>query len=103
MELTTKQKALLHTQCTICEESELDAMDSVGDDEPFLWCPNCESTVDGEGNVEHGYNTDYIWDANVCTSSLNEWGKPMTEGDTDHRWDDTQDPITCAECGNEKE
>jgi len=103
MELSKKQEALLHTQCPVCEESELSALDSVGEDEPFLWCPNCESTIDKDGEVERGCVSEFIFDVNVCPSSLNEWGKPAQEGETDHRWDDTTSPITCAECGAEKE
>lgn len=101
MKLTETQKALQHTQCTVCNENELSEMDSVGDDLPFLWCPNCESTVDGNGVVERGHSTDYIYDVNVCPSSLNEWGKPMTEGETAHKWD--EDTKTCNECGATQE
>lgn len=104
MELTAKQKELEYTQCPVCEMSELSAMDSVGDEEPFLWCPHCESTIDGEGAIERGNGTtEYVFDADVCSSSLDEWGWPMTEGETAHRWDDTKNPIECAECGAEKD
>lgn len=54
MELTGKQKALEYTQCPVCKENELEAMDSVGDEAPFLWCGNCETTIDGEGTVQAG-------------------------------------------------
>lgn len=110
MELTETQKKLLHTQCTVCEESELSEMDSVGDDAPFLWCPNCESTVDSHGTVEHGYVTEFIHNPEVCSSSLNEWNKPITEGETAHKWspqlssDDYGRPVyMCDECNATKE
>lgn len=38
---------------------------------------------------------EYQLDPNVCPSSLDENGLPMTEGNTAHKWDDT----TCSECG----
>lgn len=108
MELTPIQKSLLHTQCTICNENELTALDSLGEDEPFLWCPNCESTVDSLGKVERGYVTEFIFDPEVCPSSLNEWGKPITLGQTDHRFEaqmngDGVDLVMCEECGTTKE
>lgn len=47
--------------------------------------------------------TEYELDPKVCPSSLNEDGMPMTEGETAHRWDDTTDPHTCAECGAQRD
>lgn len=43
-----------------------------------------------------------LLDPNICPSSLNEDGEPMTEGETAHRWDETTNTATCAECGAEK-
>lgn len=45
----------------------------------------------------------YELDPDVCPSSLNEEGEPMTEGETDHKWDTTTDPHTCSECGATRE
>lgn len=50
--LTPKQQALYHTQCPHCKEDELSALDSIMPDAPFLWCPNCDTTIDGDGTVE---------------------------------------------------
>lgn len=41
--------------------------------------------------------------ANVCPSSLDENLQPIDQGNTAHRWDDTTDPPTCAECGTIKD
>lgn len=49
----------------------------------------------------------YHLDNNVCPSSLheNETGElePITEGETAHKWDDTEIPVTCSECGTQKD
>ena len=45
----------------------------------------------------------YLLDPNICPSSLNEKDEPMTEGETDHKWDTTTEPITCSECGAVRE
>lgn len=49
----------------------------------------------------------------ICSSALQEDGTldPEMIGQTDaygtpwgqHRWDDSTDPVTCAECGTEKD
>lgn len=46
---TQHQKDLEHTTCPNCKESELSFIDQCGDDEPVLWCPNCELTIDTDG------------------------------------------------------
>ena len=46
---------------------------------------------------------DYQLDPNICPSSLNEKDEPMIEGETDHKWDTTTEPITCSECGATRE
>ena len=46
---------------------------------------------------------EYQLNPDVCPSSLNETGLPATEGETGHVWDETTDPITCSECGAERE
>ena len=98
--LTAIQAALLHTQCTVCKESELTALDAIMPDAPFLWCSHCDTTIDGLGNIEKGNGTtEYLYMPDVCPSSLNEWGWPMAEGETAHKWDETTSPVTCAECG----
>lgn len=48
-------------------------------------------------------NMDNIYNPDICSSSLDEYGEPMTEGETAHKWDDSTDPITCAECGTLKD
>lgn len=48
-------------------------------------------------------NMDNIYNPDICPSSLDEFGEPMTEGETAHKWDETTDPITCSECGANKE
>lgn len=102
--LTDIQKALNHTQCPVCKESELSALDSIAPDAPFLHCSNCDTTIDGAGTVEKGSGTtEYMYLPDVCPSSLNEWGRPMTDGETAHRWDETTNPVTCAECGATKD
>lgn len=60
--LTAKQEALLHTTCPVCNECELTAMDAIAPDEPFLWCANCDTTIDGKGNVEAGEVPEYCDD-----------------------------------------
>lgn len=45
----------------------------------------------------------YLLDPNVCPSSLDENDEPRTEGETAHRWDESTDPVECAECGALKE
>jgi hypothetical protein len=45
---------------------------------------------------------DYLLDPNVCPSSLNENDEPVDPNETAHKWDDTTNPITCAECGTLK-
>lgn len=47
--LSPVQQAMLHKQCPACHEDELTALDSVGSDEPFLWCSSCDATVDAIG------------------------------------------------------
>lgn len=51
---------------------------------------------------------DWVFDNEVCPSSLTEdetTGKlrPIDESETDHKWDEDTDPISCAECGAEKD
>lgn len=46
---------------------------------------------------------EYQMNPDVCPSSLDENGLPMTPGETDHVWDDSTDPITCSECGAQRE
>lgn len=48
-------------------------------------------------------NMDNIYNPEICPSSLDEYGEPMTEGETAHKWDESENPITCAECGAAKE
>lgn len=101
--LTDIQAKLLHTQCPQCKEGELTALDSIYPDAPFLWCPRCDTTINGTGNVERGAGiTEYLNIPEVCPSSLDEWGWPMIEGNTAHKWDATTSPVTCAECGATK-
>lgn len=47
--------------------------------------------------IKAEYQVD-IFDPAVCPSSLDEYNGPLT-GETAHKWDDTTDPVTCAECG----
>lgn len=107
----TKVQELLHNKtCSICEVGSWSFMDSVGNEEKFLWCSHCESTVDESGVIERGCGTqEYIWSPDVCTSSLDEWGWPITYGETEHKWNDEieertgKDIIKCSECGAIKE
>lgn len=46
------QTPLTPTQCPNCNESELSALDTIAPDAPYLWCPNCDTTIDGEGTIE---------------------------------------------------
>lgn len=46
---------------------------------------------------------DYIYNPTVCPSSLNENDEPNDPNETAHKWDDSTDPVTCAECGATKE
>jgi len=48
-------------------------------------------------------NLENIYNPAICPSSLNENGEPMTAGETSHRWDESTDPHTCAECGTTRE
>ena len=48
-------------------------------------------------------NFDNIYNPAICPSSLDENGDPATEGETAHKWDDTENPVTCAECGASKD
>lgn len=57
---------------------------------------DCGNEHEIEGDVD-------IYDPAICPSSLDEFHRPLTEGETAHKWDDTTDPITCAECGTEKD
>jgi hypothetical protein len=41
----------------------------------------------------------YLLDPNVCVASLNENDEPANPNETAHRWDETTEPVTCAECG----
>jgi len=45
---------------------------------------------------------DYTTDPDVCPSSLNGDDKPVNPEETAHKWDETTNPITCAECGAAK-
>ncbi len=47
--------------------------------------------------------TSYEQDPNVCPSSLGEDGYPVDQDETAHKWDETTDPHTCAECGATRE
>lgn len=38
----------------------------------------------------------------VCPSSLDENLVPVDPSNTGHHWDDSTDPVTCAECGTKK-
>jgi hypothetical protein len=42
-----------------------------------------------------------VWDNNICPSSLDENHDPITD-ETAHKWDDSSNPIACAECGAQK-
>lgn len=44
---------------------------------------------------------EYLLDPEVCPSSLGEDNKPMTEGETAHKWD--EETGECNECGAIKE
>lgn len=102
--LTAIQASLLHTQCPVCEENELTALDSIMPDAPFLWCSRCDTTIDGMGTIEKGSGTtEYLFISSVCPSSLDEWGWPATQGETAHKWDESTTPHTCAECGTTKD
>lgn len=46
---------------------------------------------------------DFIYDPNVCPSSLREDDKPVDPTETAHKWDESSNPITCAECGTNKD
>ncbi len=53
-------------------------------------------------------NMDNIYNPDICPSSLDEYGEPMTEGETAHQWhkddDDTAESVfRCSECGAIKE
>ncbi len=61
-------------------------------------------TLEKENVIENVIEEeDYINNPDVCPSSLGEDDKPMTEGETAHKWDETQNPVTCAECGAERD
>ena len=100
--LTDTQAKLLHTQCPVCQESELTILDAIEPDALLLYCPNCQTTIDGAGVVERNIIMENIYNPAICSSSLDEYGYPFT-GETAHRWDDTENPITCAECGTTKD
>lgn len=67
----------------------------------------------GNGCYEKGSPTrsyENMWSPDICPSSLNEYGEPMTDGETAHRWaaqlsnDDYGKPVyMCEECGATKE
>lgn len=40
-----------------------------------------------------------FFNPDICPSSLNEDGEPITEGETAHKWDEN----TCAECGTTRQ
>ncbi len=46
---------------------------------------------------------EYLLNPDVCPSSLGEDDKPVNPDETAHKWDITTDPISCSECGAEKE
>jgi len=46
---------------------------------------------------------EYLLNPDVCPSSLGEDDTPVDMNETAHKWDEDSDPITCAECGAEKE
>lgn len=48
-------------------------------------------------------NYDYLSDPTVCPSSLGEDNEPVDINQTAHRWDESTDPHTCAECGTQRE
>lgn len=49
------------------------------------WCEENPDEAQDEG----------AFDNNVCPSAP----RPLTEGETAHKWDTDTDPVSCAECG----
>ncbi len=50
--------------------------------------------------------TEDMMNPKICPSALDEDGNNAfadDEGHGGHKWDDTTNPITCSECGTEKE
>jgi hypothetical protein len=45
----------------------------------------------------------WLFDPDVCPGSLGEDDKPIDPSETAHKWDETANPVTCAECGAKKE
>ena len=45
---------------------------------------------------------EYLLDPNVCTSSLGEDDMPIDPNETAHKWDTTEKPVLCAECGTNR-
>ena len=45
---------------------------------------------------------EYLLNPDICPSSLGENDEPVNPEETAHKWDETEEPITCAECGTNK-
>ena len=62
------------------------------------------SAIDHENTIKQPRETNMenIYNPDICPSSLDEFGEPMTEGETAHKWDETTSPVTCSECGTTK-
>lgn len=87
------------------EKMQLDNNPAVGKVIPLSKAPAEVREAIIERVLEAGDCIDYIHDPEVCSSSLGEDGRPMTPGETAHKWSDTpeeedgKEVIKCDECG----
>jgi hypothetical protein len=83
------------------EKMQLENNPAVGERVMFSSLPEEVQGAIIERVLEAGDSQDYIWDPEVCSSSLREDGRPMTPGETAHIWD--EETGTCNECGATKD
>lgn len=97
MSANPKSPQGFNQSCGSLDKMQLDDNEAVGKIIPLADAPEEVREAIIERVIEAGDSQDYIWDPEVCSSSLGEDGRPMTPGETAHKWD--EETGICDECG----
>lgn len=101
-ELTPEQKNALVELIAFAQDHAYDVYmtDAVDDDEQTAGMQeNCDSILAAAKVLDHFIEDEGVYDNDICPSAP----RPLMEGETAHKWDDTATPVACSECGAEND